>query len=411
MEEKLWNREYLKVWGSNFLMNFAFWLLTPLLPLYLTDTYGANKEVIGLVLSGYAAAALFIRPFSGYLVDSLPRKLLLLICYGLTAIFFGLYMAAGSLALFAVCRTLHGAPFGATGVSLTTVAIDVLPPSRRAEGIGYFGLSNNIATAISPSIALLIFSQCHSYNVLFVISLICALLGLALNCTLHLKPKSCSEAVIQRSGHSANAVSGLSAKGGRFPISLDRFLLLKAWALFIVMFTCAFAYSVLSTYVAIYGRERLGITTGTGLFFALFAIGLIVARLIGGPNLRKGKMVWNASFGMLVSICGFTLFAGVHQEWAYYLAPFIIGLGNGHLWPAFQNMFLNLAPNNQRGTANSTLLTSWDLGMGVGMLVGGSIAEHFGYFSAFWTGVSLFLCGIIFFFAFAKNHYLKYKLV
>ena len=392
MEEKLWNKEYLKVWGSNFLINFAFWLLTPLLPLYLTDTYGANKEVIGLVLSGYAAAALFIRPFSGYLVDSLPRKLLLLICYGLTAIFFGLYMAAGSLALFAVLRTMHGAPFGATGVSLTTVAIDVLPSSRRAEGIGYFGLSNNIATAISPSIALLIFGQCHSYNVLFVLALACALLGLVLNSTLHLKEKPFSP-----SAHP--------------PISLDRFLLLKAWALFIVMFTCAFAYSVLSTYVAIYGRERLGITTGTGLFFALFAIGLIVARLIGGPNLRKGKMVWNASFGMLVSICGFTLFAGVHQEWAYYLAPFVIGLGNGHLWPAFQNMFINLAPNSQRGTANSTLLTSWDLGMGVGMLVGGSIAEHFGYFSAFWTGVSLFLCGIIFFFAFARNHYLKYKLV
>ena len=391
MKEKLWNSEYLKVWSSNFLMNFAFWLLTPLLPLYLTDTYGANKEIIGLVLSGYAAAALFIRPFSGYLVDSLPRKLLLLICYGLTAIFFGLYMAAGSLALFAICRTLHGAPFGATGVSLTTVAIDVLPSSRRAEGIGYFGLSNNIATAISPSIALLIFSQCHSYNVLFVLALICALAGLTVNATLKLK----SREVIQ----------------DKKALSLDRFLLLKAWALFIVMFSCAFAYSILSTYVAIYGRDRLGITTGTGVFFALFAIGLIVARLVGGHSLAKGLMVHNASMGMLISICGFTLFAGVHQEWAYYVAPFVIGLGNGHLWPAFQNMFLNLAPNSQRGTANSTLLTSWDLGMGIGMLVGGSIAEHFGYSTAFWSGVAFWFLGIIFFFSFAKKHYLKYKLV
>ncbi len=391
MKEKLWNSEYLKVWSSNFLMNFAFWLLTPLLPLYLTDTYGANKEVIGLVLSGYAAAALFIRPFSGYLVDSLPRKLLLLICYGLTAIFFGLYMAAGSLVLFAICRTLHGAPFGATGVSLTTVAIDVLPSSRRAEGIGYFGLSNNIATAISPSIALLIFSQCHSYNVLFVIALVCALIGLAVDATLKLKPRE----VVQ----------------DKKAISLDRFLLLKAWALFIVMFSCAFAYSILSTYVAIYGRERLGITTGTGIFFALFAIGLIVARLLGGHSLAKGLMVRNASLGMLVSICGFALFAGVHQEWAYYVAPFVIGLGNGHIWPAFQNMFLNLAPNSQRGTANSTLLTSWDLGMGVGMLIGGSIAERFGYFTAFWAGVGFFSLGIIFFFSFAKRHYLQHKLV
>lgn len=391
MKEKLWNSEYLKVWSSNFLMNFAFWLLTPLLPLYLTDTYGANKEVIGLVLSGYAAAALFVRPFSGYLVDSLPRKLLLLICYGLTAVFFGLYMAAGSLALFAICRTLHGAPFGATGVSLTTVAIDVLPSSRRAEGIGYFGLSNNIATAISPSIALLIFSQCHSYNVLFITALCCALLGLAVDATLKLK----SREVVQ----------------DKKALSLDRFLLLKAWALFIVMFSCAFAYSILSTYVAIYGRERLGITTGTGIFFALFAIGLIVARLLGGHSLAKGLMVRNASLGMLISICGFALFAGVHQEWAYYVAPFVIGLGNGHLWPAFQNMFLNLAPNSQRGTANSTLLTSWDLGMGVGMLVGGSIAEHFGYYIAFWSGVAFWSLGIIFFFSFAKKHYLKNKFI
>lgn len=393
--DKLWNSEYLKVWGSNFLMNFAFWLLTPLLPLYLTDTYGANKEVIGLVLSGYAAAALLIRPFSGYLVDSLPRKLLLLVCYGLTAVFFGLYMAAGSLALFAIFRTLHGAPFGATGVSLTTVAIDVLPSSRRAEGIGYFGLSNNIATAISPSIALLIFSQCHSYNVLFVISLCCALLGLILNTTLHLKDRSASQPIRPSASQ---------------PISLDRFFLLKAWALFIVMFSCAFAYSILSTYVAIYGRERLGITTGTGIFFALFAIGLIVARLLGGHSLAKGLMVRNASLGMLVSICGFTLFASVHQEWAYYVAPFIIGLGNGHLWPAFQNMFLNLAPNCQRGTANSNLLTSWDLGMGVGMLVGGSIAEHFSYYTAFWTGVCFFALGITFFFLYAKKHYITHQI-
>ena len=390
MADTLWNSEYIKVWSSNFLLFFAFMLMTPLLPLYLTDTYHADKDLIGLVLAGYALAALLVRPFSGYVVDSWPRKTVLLITYFLTCVFFGGYLIAGSLTMFAIFRMLHGAPFGACGVSLSTVMIDTLPSSRRAEGIGYYGLSNNIATAIAPSIGLLLFSKYQSYDMLFFLSMLCSLAGVIVDSTLHLKERP--------------AVPNKQA------LSLDRFLLLKGWALFLVMFTMAFCYSILSTYVAIYGRERLGITTGTGLFFALFAIGLIVARLIGGPNLRKGKMVWNASFGMLVSICGFTLFAGVHQEWAYYLAPFIIGLGNGHLWPAFQNMFLNLAPNNQRGTANSTLLTSWDLGMGVGMLVGGSIAEHFGYFSAFWTGVSLFLCGIIFFFAFAKNHYLKYKL-
>ena len=68
--------------------------------------------------------ALVIRPFSGYMVDSFPRKTVLIIC---GVLFFGIfvgYLAAGSLAAFAVFRTLHGAPFGATTVAASTVAID-----------------------------------------------------------------------------------------------------------------------------------------------------------------------------------------------------------------------------------------------------------------------------------------------
>ena len=73
--EKLWNSNYLKVWCANFMIFFSFMLLTPLLPLYLSETFGADKEMIGIVLSGYTLTALIIRPFSGFLVDSLPRRL------------------------------------------------------------------------------------------------------------------------------------------------------------------------------------------------------------------------------------------------------------------------------------------------------------------------------------------------
>lgn len=390
MVEKLWNSDYIKVWCSNFLLYFAFMLMTPLLPLYLTDTFGANKEVIGLVLSGYALAALLMRPFSGYLVDSLPRKAVLLLAYFLTCALFGGYLLAGSLTLFAIFRMVQGAPFGAAGVSLSTVMIDVLPSSRRAEGIGYFGLSNNIATAIAPGIGLLIYSHWQSYELLFVLSMLSSLAGVIILSTLHLKPR---EIITEKQA-----------------ISLDRFFLLKGWALFLIIFSMAFAYGILSTYVAIYGRENLGITTGTGLFFTLFAVGLIISRLTGTRSLRQGKIVRNASMGIIVSISGFILFCTIQQQWAYYLAPLIIGLGNGHLWPAFQSMFIDLAEHNQRGTANSTLLTGWDLGMAVGMFVGGSVAEHWSYFSAFWTGVFLYAIGVIFYFAFAKGHFLQNKL-
>ncbi len=389
-QEKLWNNNYIKVWCSNFLMYFAFMLLTPLLPLYLSDTYGADKQIIGLVLSGYAIAALCIRPFSGFFVDSFPRKVVLMFFYFLTAAFFGGYLIAGSLTVFAIFRTLHGAPFGATGVSLSTVAIDVLPSSRRAEGIGYYGLSNNIATAISPGVAMFLFAHYHSYNMLFALSLVCSLIGLIVNSTLKLKKR---ELVKEKS-----------------TLSLDRFFLLKGWAHFLVILSVAVAYGILSTYVAIYGKEELGITSGTGLFFTLFAVGLIISRLTGSRSLRQGMILRNASMGIIVSVSGFVLFAAVQNPVGYYIAPFIIGLGNGHLWPAFQMMFINMAPHSQRGTANSTLLTAWDLGMGIGMFAGGSIAEHISYHTAFWSGTLFYLVGVLFYFTYVRGYYKRNKL-
>ena len=141
--ERLWNRNYCKVMVANFSLFFAFYVLTPLLPLYLSEHFGATKDVIGLVLSGYTVTALLFRPFSGYVVDSFPRKKVLMLCFGTFSIFFAGYLAASTLLLFMVVRTLHGGPFGALTVANSTVAIDVLPSSRRTEGIGYYGLSNN----------------------------------------------------------------------------------------------------------------------------------------------------------------------------------------------------------------------------------------------------------------------------
>ena len=135
--ERLWNHNYIKVMTANFALFFAFYVLTPLLPLYLSETFGATKDVIGLVLSGYTITALLFRPFSGYKVDNFNRKTVLLICYAAFAIFFAGYLAASTLLLFTIVRTLHGGPFGALTGANSTMAIDVLPSSRRNEGIGY----------------------------------------------------------------------------------------------------------------------------------------------------------------------------------------------------------------------------------------------------------------------------------
>jgi len=127
-EEKVWNAQYIKVMTANFMMYFAFYILTPLLPIYLSERFGATNDVIGLVLSGYTIASLIIRPFSGFFVDSFNRKKVLLICLFLFFVCFAGYIAASTLLMFAIVRTIHGGPYGAATVANSTVAIDVLPP-------------------------------------------------------------------------------------------------------------------------------------------------------------------------------------------------------------------------------------------------------------------------------------------
>jgi len=387
---KLWNSNYLKIWIANFMIFFSFMLLTPLLPIYLTDTFNADKQTIGIVLSGYTIMALVTRVFSGYIVDSFSRKGVLLLSYFLFFLFFAGYIIAGTLMLFAIVRTLHGAPFGITTVSNSTVAIDVLHPSRRAEGIGYYGLSNNIATAISPSVALWIFHATENYNLIFAAAFIFASLGFFINTTVKVPPKPTVQ--------------------DKQPISFDRFFLTKGWSEAICLVCFAFSYGVISTYVAIYGREELGINGGTGFFFMLLAIGLILSRLIGSRTLRQGKIVQNAGIGSLISLGGYLLFAALHNEIGYYGAALIIGLGNGHMFPAYQTMFINLAPHTQRGTASSSLLVSWDVGVGIGILVGGILSEFFNYHAAFWTSFLVNAIGVTAFFGYVKNSFLQNKL-
>ena len=362
-EERLWNREYLKVMGCNFLLFFAFYLLTPLLPLYLDAQFSADKDLIGLVLSGYVVATLLIRPFSGFVVDTFDRKRVLTLCFFFFFLCFAGYVGAGTLLMFAIVRTLHGIPYGATTVANSTAAIDVLPSSRRNEGIGYYGLSNNVAMAVAPSAGIYIYHATDNFPLLFWISLILALLGVLLTTTIRFPQRAKVE--------------------GKPKLSLDHFFLGRAWLLAVNIAFFGLCWGVMSNYVAIYGQEELSITDGTGLFFTLLSAGLVISRLFGAKSLRAGRMTLNAGFGVIVSLVGYSLFAFVAQPWAYYASAFLIGIGNGQMYPAFLNMFIKVARHDQRGTANSSILISWDLGMGIGILIGGVIAEKIGFAEAF----------------------------
>lgn len=396
---------------ANFTLFFAFYLLTPLLPLYLSEQFHATKDVIGIVLSGYTVMALLSRPFSGYLVDTFNRKRVLMWCFFLFFIFFAGYLAASTLLLFTIVRTLHGIPFGSVTVANSTMAIDVLPSSRRNEGIGYYGLSNNLAMAIAPSIGLILYHETHNFQLLFWLALIIAGLGLCVDATIkERRDEGMSERGNENSSTAKGNLAPSSSRSLVPTLSLDRFFLLKGWMLAVNMIFFGFCFGVLSNYLAIFCKEVMGRTGGTGIYFALLSVGLIASRLQGSKGLREGKLARNAAEGVVLSSLGYTLFVAMPNDFGYYVSALLIGLGNGHMWPAFQNMIINVAEHSQRGTANSTILVSWDVGMGLGVLLGGVVAENVGYTAAFWMTAAAQVMGAILFYAKTRYDFEKKRL-
>ena len=421
--EQLWNKNYNRVLAGNFLMFFSFQMLVPLLPIYLSDRFGANKDEIGLILAGYAISSLVIRPFSGYIVDTFNRRRVLLICYFTFAAFFSGYLLAGSLLAFSIIRILHGAPFGAATVANSTAAIDVLPSSRRAEGIGYYGLSGNLAMAIGPTIGLYLYHGTDNYQLIFWLCLLTSFVGLSVMSTVHGVGFRKKEQSTQNQQPTTN--STLTPHP-----SLDRFFLTVATPQALSILCFAFSYGVVSTFVAIFAEEHMGMKGGAGLFFTLLATGLILSRFQGAHALHQGRITYNANIGITFALAGFLIFA-IAAQVTYcqpitnsllpatsnllptvliYLAAFTIGLGNGHMYPAFQNMFISMAPNSKRGTANSTILISWDTGIGLGIMLGGALSEHLGYHAAFWAAWTVNLAGCAIYLFVGKRHYLHHRL-
>ena len=143
----------------------------------------------------------------------------------------------------------------------------------------------------------------------------------------------------------------------------------------------------------------------------LLSIGLFVSRLQGAAELRKGHLTQNASKGIVISLVGYILFASIAHlssptliNIGYYGSAILVGLGNGHMYPAFLNMFIAVAKNSERGTANSSILTGWDIGFGLGILLGGIVSEHLGYGAAFWMVAVDNMLGVALFF-FATRHF------
>lgn len=397
-QDELWTPSFISACIGNFLLFFSFYLLVPILPLYLIEEFGTSKLMVGVILSSYTLAALFIRPASGFVLDMFYRKPLYLLAYFLFVISFIGYPLAHLVSVFLLVRILHGFTFGFVTTAANSFIVDIMPASRRGEGLGYFGISNTLSMAIGPMTSLYM-HDVYSFNTIFYTAIGSGMLGFLFA----IRIKSTNNVV----------------RTIRQPLAFDRFFLFKGFNAGVCLLLMGIPYGMLVTYVALYGKE-IGIHSGVGVFFTLMAIGLIVSRLFAGKLVDRGKLVRVIGIGTIICLVTLVALAGLkplhlQQEWLvvflFYGISLLLGVGYGMLFPAYNTLFVGLAPANRRATASSTYMTSWDVGIGVGLISGGWLADSPGGLPlAYVIGAVAVLLSFMFFTRVAGPHYEKHKL-
>lgn len=390
-KDRLVTPSYCFILAANFLLYFGFYLLMPVLPFFLVEEFGVTEGAVGAILACYTVAALAVRPFSGYLLDTFARKPLYLLAFTVFTLIFGGYVITGSVLMFIALRIVHGLSFGTVTVSGNTIVIDITPSSRRGEAVGYYGLANNIAMSLGPMTGL--FMHDHlSFNTIFLTAMACCLVGIVCAALVKTPPKQ---------------------PAPRTALSLDRFVLLKGIPLGIDLLLLSIPYGMTTTYVAMYAKH-IGIEGGMGLFFTCMAVGLAVSRLFSGKQVDHGRIteVIHIAFYPVI-LCFLSLFlcekvAAESVKAAsimLYATALVLGAGFGTMFPAFNTMFVNLGRHDQRGTATSTYLTSWDIGIGIGLVLGGIIGERSSFGYAYLTGAFLSIVSLLGFVFYAAPHF------
>jgi MFS family permease len=382
MNERIWDKNFLFLILSNFLLYITYYAVLSALPIYLVSDLHASKMQVGVVVGAYTIASVLVRPFSGFALDRFGRRTIFLLALIIYLLLFAGYLIAITITSIILLRFAQGLTWAFTTVSGSTIAVDIIPASKRGEGIGYFALSTTLGMSVGPIIGLFI---CHQwgYITMFVSGCFISVASLAFASAVHLRKRFVVGKRIQFKWNSM----------------FDKNSIRPSLNVFITMI----AYGGLLSFIALYGRE-IGIQN-TSLYFLIFSIGIAASRLLAGKVFDKKGPRKIVTLCMILLIIGFPLLALAKNAVLFYISAIIIGFGNGVIFPTFQSMVNNLADTKHRGSANSTLYTAVDLGMGFGMIMAGLIAQRISISAIFWISAIVCVTGLIFFRCFVLKFY------
>ena len=357
---RLWSPAFINYGISSGILYMTQYVLVAALPIVITSELSGSDLDAGLAMTYFQIGTIVCRLFAGRLIDGFNKRVVLLLSTALFFIIMGLFNFTTSLEAIFVLRGLHGVVFALGTTVMAALAVLVLPPNRKGEGINMFAIFSNVAMVLGPAIGLYALS---SYGSIALYLFLTIMTGLALVLSNSI-PLSKELATPKPSTHKGWHISQFIEKRS------------LPWALMGLFI--GFTYSGVLVFIPI-ELNSMGAGIWGSAFFAIFAVMIIISRpLVGKAYARYGSK-YIIYPGLVLFILGLLALGIATTPLIIILTAPLLGLGYGAAQPAFQALAIQSAPIERAGVSTATYFLALDISVGAGSVILALLASAVGY--------------------------------
>lgn len=357
---RLWSPAFINYGISSGILYMTQYVLVAALPIVITSELSGSDLDAGLAMTYFQIGTIVCRLFAGRLIDGFNKRVVLLLSTALFFIIMGLFNFTTSLEAIFVLRGLHGVIFALGTTVMAALAVLVLPPNRKGEGINMFAIFSNVAMVLGPAIGLYALS---SYGSIALYLFLTIMTGLALVLSNSI-PLSKELATPKPSTHKGWHISQFIEKRS------------LPWALMGLFI--GFTYSGVLVFIPI-ELNSMGAGIWGSAFFAIFAVMIIISRpLVGKAYARYGSK-YIIYPGLVLFILGLLALGIATTPLTIILTAPLLGLGYGAAQPAFQALAIQSAPIERAGVSTATYFLALDISVGAGSVILALLASAVGY--------------------------------
>ena len=360
--DRLFTPRFFLMCGFSFTVFLSAFQLLPTAPFHILEL-GGTTFASGMFLGFLTYASAFSAPLTGAFADRAGQRRMLIVCSLAIAGFSIGYGFITNYRLLLVLVIVHGIFWSGLLSASAAYMTNLLPERRRAEGIGYWGLSTIAAIAVAPPIGFWVYR--HGWMWLCVLAAVLNLVMTGIAWSLE----------DDRAARSAVRVKHESL--------LEWRVLLMSGSLFLY----SFGYGGITSFTALYADAR-GVTP-KGIYLTTLALVILVTRpFSGGLGDRIGyKRVFVPCLVLIAAGLAFLAMGGT-KPWLITSA-IVFGAGFGTAYPAYVGYVMRGVPAERRGAAFGAILAAFDTGIGTGSTSIGWLIQRYGYARGFAVAAAL----------------------